>query len=204
VSLSVYFITHPEVVIDPAVPVPRWPLSGRGRERMSALTSAEWAGGLRAIYASEETKAVEAARILADPIGVTPVLVADLGENDRSATGFLPGAEFEATADAFFASPDRSVRGWETARSAQRRIRRAVDALMTGETEPGSIAIVSHGAVGTLLLCDLAGWPIARERDQPGAGGGNWFRFAREGGAEAPELVHGWRSIEDALGPAAG
>jgi hypothetical protein len=32
-------------------------------------------------------------------------------ENDRAATGFLPPAEFEVTADAFFARPRESVRG---------------------------------------------------------------------------------------------
>jgi hypothetical protein len=30
--------------------------------------------------------------------------------------------------------------------------------------------VVGHGATGTLLLCGLAGWPISRVRDQPGAG----------------------------------
>ena len=33
----VYFITHPDVTIDPAVPVPAWPLSPRGRARMTAI-----------------------------------------------------------------------------------------------------------------------------------------------------------------------
>jgi hypothetical protein len=31
---TVYFITHPDVLIDPSVPVPEWPLSPRGRDRM--------------------------------------------------------------------------------------------------------------------------------------------------------------------------
>ena len=34
----VYFITHPDVLIDPAVPVPEWPLSPRGRARMQAAS----------------------------------------------------------------------------------------------------------------------------------------------------------------------
>lgn len=31
---TVFFITHPDVAIDPAVAVPDWPLNGRGEERM--------------------------------------------------------------------------------------------------------------------------------------------------------------------------
>ena len=30
---AILFITHPEVVIDPKVPVPEWPLSEQGRTR---------------------------------------------------------------------------------------------------------------------------------------------------------------------------
>lgn len=33
----VYFITHPDVVIDPNVRVPQWPLSARGKERMKKM-----------------------------------------------------------------------------------------------------------------------------------------------------------------------
>jgi hypothetical protein len=35
----------------------------------------------------------------------------ELGENDRSATGFLEPDVFETTADRFFAEPDRSIDG---------------------------------------------------------------------------------------------
>jgi len=34
--MNLYFITHPNVVVSRDVPVPRWPLSELGRERMRA------------------------------------------------------------------------------------------------------------------------------------------------------------------------
>ena len=43
---SVFFITHPEVVIDPAVPVPRWHLSDRGIARMRTLGRSPALGGV--------------------------------------------------------------------------------------------------------------------------------------------------------------
>jgi broad specificity phosphatase PhoE len=70
-----------------------------------------------------------------------------------------------------------SVRGWETAAAAQARIVAAVTRIADQERREGAIAIVSHGAVGTLLYCHLAGEPISRTRDQPANGGGNWFAF---------------------------
>ena len=42
----------------------------------------------------------------------------------------------------------------------------------------GDVAIVSHGGVGTLLLCQLKGTAIHRAEDQPGHG--HWFAFDRD------------------------
>jgi broad specificity phosphatase PhoE len=117
----------------------------------------------------------------------------DLGENDRSATGYLPPAEFELMADQFFAQPTESIRGWETAQDAQHRIVAAVDQIANLSSTNFPVAIVSHGAVGTLLLCHLNGWAIDRKHDQPGTGGGNYFRFDADTGV----VEHGWRSIDE-------
>jgi broad specificity phosphatase PhoE len=192
---TVFFITHPDVVIDPTVPVPDWPLDARGRCRMQGLAARPWISGVRSIFASSERKARDAAQILADGIGLAGYRVVDeLGENDRSATGFLDKAEFEATADAFFARPRTSVRGWEAAAAAQTRIVRAVEQIVS-EISDSDIAIIGHGGTGTLLYCHLAGLPISRRFEQPASNGGNWFAFSR---ASRKLLGHGWQSIDAA------
>jgi broad specificity phosphatase PhoE len=174
---KLFFITHPNVVVDPATPVRRWHLSGRGVERMRAGLFQPWLASITAIYCSCEQKAIDGARIVSDRLGLGFECREALGENDRSSTGFLPPDEFERVADEFFAHPDVSVRGWETASAAQRRIVAAVDALIADDRSTGNIAVVSHGAVGTLLYCHLVGEPISRTRDQPANGGGNYFCF---------------------------
>ena len=174
----VHFITHPDVVIDPAVPVPDWPLSPLGRARMAASLSAAWVPGIAAIHCSTERKAIDGAEMLAGHRGLPFATHADLGENDRSATGYLPRAEFEATADLFFAHPAQSIRGWERAVDAQARVVAAVDRLLA-VPPTGDVAIVAHGGVGALLLCALLGEPISRARDQPPTASGG-FRFSFE------------------------
>ncbi|HSX73985.1 MAG TPA: histidine phosphatase family protein, partial [Shinella sp.] len=106
------YITHPQVAIDPAVPVPDWGLSERGRERALFAASAGWARQVGRLVASTERKAIETAEILA--AGRLAVETDDaMGENDRSATGYLPPEAFEAAADEFFARPEQSFRGGE-------------------------------------------------------------------------------------------
>jgi broad specificity phosphatase PhoE len=171
-----FYISHPQVRIDPAVPVPRWTLSEVGFARLHTLTDAAWVQNLSAIHASDETKAIHTAEALAVITGCPVTTHHDMGENDRSATGFLPPPEFEMVADAFFASPSVSVRGWERAIDAQMRIVTAIERVLDAHDANRPIAFSGHGGVGTLLYCHLAGEPIRRLRDQP-AGGGNVHAF---------------------------
>lgn len=185
------FISHPEVEIDPAVPIERWGLTSIGAARMRAFAASPAAAAIAEIWSSGETKAQDAAAILAARLGLPVSVEAKLGEIDRSATGFLPRDEFEATADAFFARPLHSVRGWERAADAQTRIGAAVRRIAS-HRRGGDLAIVSHGAVGTLLLCALSGEAIDRRHDQPFQG--HYWR------AKLPdfELEHGWYTIDPA------
>ena len=194
---DVYFITHPEVRIDPAVPVPEWGLSPLGLQRMRTLERQPWLQGIRAVWCSTERKAREGGEIIAGFVGAPLRQLAELGENDRSATGYLPKAEFETVANAFFASPHESVRGWERAIDAQRRIFAAIEAVVAESPAAHDIAVVSHGGVGALLLCRLKGCAITRTEDQPGDGGGNYYCFDKA----SHGLIHGWLPID---GPASG
>ncbi len=56
------FVSHPEVVIDPGVPVPRWHLAAEGIARLRRLVIDTAPG---AVWSSDETKAIESAGIIA-------------------------------------------------------------------------------------------------------------------------------------------
>jgi broad specificity phosphatase PhoE len=191
-SRRIYFITHPDAVIDPSIPVPQWPLSERGRSRIRRLLSRAWLSQVDAIYCSTEQKAIDGAAILSKATGIPVHQVAALGENDRSATGYLPRAEFETIVKAFFAHPSESVRGWERADTAQARIVGALEHIACTAAGSGPIAVVSHGGVGALLLCHLKGQLISRQEEQPGTSGGNYFLFQMPEGT----FVHGWMPID--------
>lgn len=162
-------VSHPEVVVAPEVPIPDWGLSDLGRNRAGEFAGSDVMASVGAIWSSTERKARETSAILAKPRGLEVRTDARLGENDRSATGFLPPPEFEAAADAFFAEPEVSFRGWETAVAARTRIVGAVTSIVAGHVEK-DLVIVTHGAVGTLLWCHLSGERIDRRFDQPGQG----------------------------------
>jgi broad specificity phosphatase PhoE len=195
---NLIFITHPEVVIDPAVPVPQWPLSPVGRRRMERFVEHPALREVRSIYSSTERKAGDGAEILAAHLRAPTATDEALGENDRSSTGYIAPPEFWEVVDAFFSRPMESVRGWERACDAQARIVAAMQRIARTAPE-GDVAVVAHGGVGSLLIAHLLGAESARDHAQPHGGGGCYFVIDRERFA----LVQGWRVIDqDAGAPA--
>ena len=190
------YVTHPQVRIDANVPVPLWGLSEEGRQRAEAFAASGVVPMGAMVFSSRETKAMELAEIIAAACGALVLTDHLMGENDRSATGFLPPALFEDTANRFFAHPRESIDGWERAIDAQRRIVHTVTTALAGVPRGTPAVFCGHGAVGTLLKCHVAGRRIDRREDQSRhahRGGGNGFVFD----LEASRLGCDWTAMED-------
>lgn len=195
--MRLIYLTHPEVTVDPNIPVPQWGLSPVGQARAEALAKRGVLPHRAPLIASSERKAVALAEILARHTHGLVHTDGALDENDRSATGYLPADRFEALADRFFAEPEKSAEGWERAVDAQERVVRAVAEALERVREPA--VFCGHGGVGTLLKCFVAGRPIGRDEDQGRrghAGGGNAFVFD----FEARRLIADWMPFEEFAG----
>ena len=188
------YVTHPQVKIDPSVPVPDWKLSEIGRKRAVIFARLPLLATTSIIVSSAEKKARETAEIISSVVNAPIQICENSHENDRSATGFLEPQEFEKVADQFFALPMESTRGWEKAIDAQTRIVSEAVLLMNKKLE-GDLLMVGHGAVGTLLFCHLAKLDISRKCDQP-AGGGHVFAY----NIDTQTVCHSWKSIEQLAG----
>lgn len=195
------YLSHPQVIVDPAISIPDWHISALGRERTKSFAHVARLAGIGRIISSHERKAIETAEILADALSLEAEARDGLQENDRSSTGFLPPPEFEAMADRFFAEPLVSVKGWERAIDAQARIFDAVRTVLAERPAIDVTLLVGHGGVGTLLMSRIAGWPIDRRHDQPGAGGGNWFAF-QIAEPNSWRLLRAWQPMESDLSSA--
>jgi broad specificity phosphatase PhoE len=190
---SLIFITHPEVVIDPGQPIPDWPLNLIGRARMERFVDLLAGRDVTAVYASTERKAQDGAAIVAERLGLSCQAHEDLGENDRSSTGFIAPPEFWDVVREFFGRPHESIRGWERAFDAQARIVNAISRILHEDQTSGDIVVVSHGAVGCLLTAHLQKVEIGKETRPQHPGGGCFIVIDRASFA----LTQNWRAIED-------
>ena len=188
--MRLFYVSHPEVEIDPARLVPRWPLSGEGLERVKSACGTAWVQRLTGVMSSDETKALETAALFAMAAGVPMHVDADAGEVDRSSTGYVAAERHEALRRALFGAPEQSADGWERAVDAQARIVGAANRFLATAPE-GDVAIVGHGAVGSFLWCHYAGNPISLDADQPF--GGHVWAVSRP----ALDPIFAWRRLED-------
>jgi broad specificity phosphatase PhoE len=163
-----------------------------------------WMGQVGRVIASSETKALQAATVVARHRDLEIEVRGTSGEIDRSVTGFVPPEHHDRLTEQFFAQPGRSFEGWESATAAQARVVAALadvvwvgggpskDGLLRLAFEPDGpdVVVIGHGAVGTLLWCHLNGVPIARRYDQ--AGQGHYWSFDRAAG----QMLHSWKPID--------
>lgn len=181
------YVSHGDVVKDPAIPVPNWSLNEAGAADAAALVDATWASTVVRVISSGETKAIEMASPFCAAHGIELEIRPETGEIDRSATGFVPHERHEELADRLFAAPEESADGWERAVDARDRLLAALgDVLGSGGPD---VMVVGHGGVGTILWCTLTGRTIARNEDQNGPG--NVWAVDLDAGTG----LHPWRRV---------
>lgn len=186
---TIYFLSHPDVLINREIPITKWGLSDLGRKKMDGVLGFGWLAKIEEIYSSLETKAMEAAQIISDKLGIKSSAIEELGEIDRSSTGFLEFDKFQMAVDSFFSKPEESYKGWEKAADAQKRITNVVYNQIIKNSKAKNILIVSHGGVGALLLADLLKKKISRKYDQKSQG--SYFIFK-----ENKRLIKIWIRIK--------
>jgi broad specificity phosphatase PhoE len=146
-----YLVRHGRTQPDPTTAAALWPLSEAGRAETVRLGAHPRWAEVAGFYASPEEKAIETARLLAAPHGQAPTILPKLREVERGSAFF---ADYDAAAREFFARPNESVRGWERAVDAGRRVAGCLEQI-GGRAGDHPVAVVSHGLALTLGLASL-------------------------------------------------
>lgn len=150
-------IKHATPAIDPATPSAQWRLRPYG---------------VAALVSSTEPKASQTAAEIGGVLGLPHREAPGLHEHDRSNVPHMRSAEFISLVELFFRRPDERVLGLETARAACDRFADAVAAAVADHAaHPGTLAIVTHGTVLSLLLArhnpDHDGFTLWRQMGLP-------------------------------------
>ena len=152
-SSSLILVRHAAVHVDPTIPSHQWPLTAGGRSATHQLAHKLKPYQPGRIITSEEAKAQATGAALAEVLQLPTKTAPGLQEHDRRGMPFFENkADFETAVANFFTHPDELLFGGETAVQATTRIPQAINHRLP--TNPDSkLAIVSHGTVLTLFIC---------------------------------------------------
>ena len=148
---SLVLIRHAQTQIDPEVPSKNWRLAEGAYADLLALAGRLEPHSLTHIVTSEEHKAQETGRVVAESLGVPWAVAPGLHEHERAGVPYVDDPErWQRTLETFFGEPDRLVFGTETATEARERFE---DALLTVlEAHDRAPAVVSHATVMSLFV----------------------------------------------------
>ncbi len=136
----------------------------RDVQGMSENQAASRPSGLRAIYCSGLSRAVQSAGIIAEQFGLVPIQVADLKERSF---GIWEGMTFSEIREQYpreFSSwagnpLAYSPIGGETTLEVRDRVIKVIGEIV--ENHAGEeIAVVAHGGVNRIILCHILGMPL--------------------------------------------
>jgi broad specificity phosphatase PhoE len=135
------------------------PLNSHGRAQVEALANFLRNIGLGALYASDLKRAAETAAIIAEKVGLTPVVDARLRERNIGSWQGLTLEEVQAwypDEHAQFMNDPENYRipGGESLKEVQQRMKAAFDQIVS-EARAETIGVVSHTVTIRTLLTEL-------------------------------------------------
>jgi broad specificity phosphatase PhoE len=146
-------VRHAAVHVDPSIPSHQWPLTVDGRSTTQQLAHQLKPYQPGRIITSEEAKAQATGAALADVLRLPTKTAPGLQEHDRRGVPYFESkADFATAVTNFFTHPDELVFGRETAVQATTRITQAINHQLEANPDT-TLAIVSHGTVLTLFIC---------------------------------------------------
>jgi len=143
-----------EVVEGPADPE----LSVEGYQQAERLAQYLASESIAAIFVSPLKRALQTAAPLARRLGVTPVVVDDVAEFDRTSNEYIPMEELQATNDPRWQKLIDGV--WDSTDETQDQFKdRVVGAFekIIEQNSSTSVAVVCHGGVINLYLAHILG-----------------------------------------------
>ena len=153
---SIVFLRHAETVIDQNTPVDKWIISKKGEEIAKKIVSSGCFDDVEIIVASEEKKAIQTANFIAERLGKKIITSSDFNELKRIGDYIGGKQEYEKQVKMVFEKGYSEIKEWEIARSALRRIKRAVEKL-NNKYSNKKILVVSHGIILSLFFGYLLG-----------------------------------------------
>lgn len=164
--MKIYLITHPDTVVDRDLRPEKWKISRDGWSQVRNLSKKKFWDEISFIFASVEPKANLAARYWSEKHGIPMAIFRGIEEiRNRQ---YVPKRKLLKVADAFYSHPEKNSGTWETADHCLKRMKKSFKKILeqSKKRNCSAIAVVSHGAVSNLYVCDMRKIPASAAKGQ--------------------------------------
>ncbi|MFW9851573.1 MAG: histidine phosphatase family protein [Candidatus Thorarchaeota archaeon] len=161
-SNSIFFLRHAETIINRDILVDEWIISEKGKKTTKEIIESGIFDDIDKIITSEERKAIQTAFFLAERLGKKIITNSDFNELKRGGNYVSSKKQYEKQVKKLFEEGYSEIKEWEEARSALRRITRAID-YIDREYSNMNILVVSHGIILSLYFNHLLGITKAKQ-----------------------------------------
>ena len=153
---TLILVRHSESKIDPLLPPQDWSLTREGRQRCQLLASKLERIHPDRIVTSEEKKAIETGKSIAEILGISCTTASGLHEHLRQGGEILNQEDWLEMISQFFKEQNQVVFGLESANQAKERFSEAICSVM-GKFPKRNIVVITHGTVMSLYYQFLTG-----------------------------------------------
>lgn len=151
---TLIFLRHAETIQDKNKLISQWVLTEKGKSAAEKLATSGVFYDVEIIISSNENKAYQTAKPIADKLDKKIIKIPELNELHRDKGGLFTQKNYNRMMIRIFEDLDFTAHEWETCRHALNRFKRAVTKI-DNQYNNKRILIVAHGIVMSLYFADM-------------------------------------------------
>lgn len=151
---TLIFLRHAETMQDKNELISQWVLTEKGKSAVERLANSGIFYDVEIIISSNENKAYQTAKSIADKLDKKIIKMPELNELNRDKGGLFTQDNYNRMMIMIFEDLDFTAHEWETCRHALNRFKRAVTKI-DNQYNNKKILIVTHGIVMSLYFADM-------------------------------------------------
>ena len=149
-----YFLRHAETKVDKDIPVSKWVLSASGEEQAKQRAAEGVFDDADIIFSSNEEKAYQTAKPIAEKLGKTIIRFSEINELHRDKGPFMKQEDYEDSIKYCSEHLSESINNWEMAGHALERFAKKIEGLDKQHNNL-KILVVGHGFTINMYFAKL-------------------------------------------------
>ncbi len=155
---TLIFLRHGSTLMNPETPAASWILSEEGKKEVVELVQTGVFDDINIIISSDEQKAIQTAKPLADRLHKKVILEKNFRELERGTASIKEKQDYNRVVMRIFEDKEYSYQTWETAINTLKRFNKGLEKIERNYSD-SKILVISHRIILSLYFAELLRTP---------------------------------------------